>query len=76
MFNSPVEAKQSKKKYPTITYEYAQEEIASKNGLKMDNTANNGTMTVNLQTSKFHTSADSWLNCMCWLVRSITHSEP
>ncbi|KAF0296590.1 Kinesin-like protein KIF28P [Amphibalanus amphitrite] len=41
VFANPVEAKQSKKKYPTITYEYAQEEIASKNGLKMDNTANN-----------------------------------
>ena len=42
VFANPVEAKQSKKKYPTITYEYAQEEIASKNGIKMDNTANNG----------------------------------
>ncbi|XP_037069265.1 kinesin-like protein KIF28P isoform X2 [Pollicipes pollicipes] len=40
VFANPLEAKQSKKKYPSITYEYAQEEIASKNGLKMDNTGN------------------------------------
>jgi len=40
VFANPQEAKKSQKKYPTITYDYAQEEIASKNGLKMDNTGN------------------------------------
>lgn len=37
VFQSPKESGIDKKKYPPITYDYAQEEIAAKAGIKLDN---------------------------------------
>ena len=36
IFQNPTEPGIAKKKYPPITYEYAQEEIAAKAGIKVD----------------------------------------
>ena len=41
VFQNPEEAKKSKRNYLNITYEYAQEEIASKCGIDMNNADQN-----------------------------------
>ena len=42
VFANPAEARRDGKKYPTINYEYAQAEIATKNGISMTNSVDTG----------------------------------
>ena len=42
MFADPIEAKKDGRTYPTINYEYAQTEIAAKNGISMTNPVDTG----------------------------------
>ena len=48
LFQNPTDKKNAGKKTPSITYEYAQEEIAAKNGIDVNN-LNDAENTHNLQ---------------------------